>query len=149
MDPVIVRLLTVIAIVAIAIVIGWWWRARDGRMATTSVTSQRLLDRRHLDALGLDLRGVQAGAVLIGSPTCAPCETTKDLLGDLEREREGFVWAYADAANHLELTEEHRILRVPTLLVLAPDGRIVARSSGVPRIEDLRRAVDDQLRLAA
>lgn len=148
-EPVLIRLLIVVAIVAVAILVGWWWRGRDGRMATASRPDQRLLDRRHLDAVGLDLRGAQAGAVLIGSPTCTPCETARDLLGELERERQGFAWVYADAGEHLELTTEHRILRVPTLLVLAPDGRIIARSSGVPRVEDLRRAIDDQLGVAA
>ena len=147
MDPIVFRLIIVVAIVGAAIAFGRWWSARDGRLTTSS--SADAVHDRHLEAVGLDLTRSHAGAVLIGSPTCAPCETAKGVLGDFAREREGFSWVYADAADHLALTEEHRILRVPTLLVLAPDGRIVARSSGVPNVDDLRRTIDDQLGLAA
>jgi hypothetical protein len=49
---------------------------------------------------------------------------------------------YADAADHLALADEHRVMRVPTLFMVAADGRIMARSSGVPRHDDLRRVLD-------
>jgi phosphohistidine swiveling domain-containing protein len=53
----------------------------------------------------------------------APCDTVKGVLGDLAEERDDFTWVYADAAEHLPIAEEHRVLRVPTLFVVARDGQ--------------------------
>lgn len=140
MDPILTRALVVIAIVALVLVAGWLVKRRDGAVRAAG-TDARLHDE-HLAAVGLDLTDAHAGAVLLGSPTCAPCDTVKDVLGDLAEEREGFRWVYADAAEHLHIAEEHRVLRVPTLFVVAPDGRILARTSGVPHHDDLRRVLD-------
>ena len=94
-----------------------------------------------LDAVGLELSDADAGAVLFGSPTCAPCANVKQILGDLAAEHAGFRWVYADAGDHLDLTRQHRIMRVPTVLMLSPSGDVVARASGVPKIDDLRQVL--------
>jgi thiol-disulfide isomerase/thioredoxin len=140
MDPILTRTLLVAAIVVAVLVVGWLWRRRDG--AVEAAAGDARLDDEHLAAVGLDLSDAEAGAVLLGSPTCAPCDTVKGVLGDLAEERDGFKWVYADAAEHLRIAEEHRVLRVPTLFVVAPDGRILARTSGVPRHDDLLRVLD-------
>jgi thiol-disulfide isomerase/thioredoxin len=145
MDPMLLRLLAVVALVAVVAAGGRWWRARDGAVRAGAGTR---VDRRHLDAVGLDLVGVKAGAVLLGSPTCAPCGSVKQLLGELERERDGFRWVYADVADHREVADEHRVLRVPTLLVVDGSGRLLARTSGVPRREELRAVLDGRGRPA-
>ncbi len=139
MDPLLLRVLLVGVLVLGVLALGWLWRRRDGAVRTAAGDARLAAD--HLAAIGLDLRDAEAGAVLLGSPTCAPCDTVKAVLGDLAGERHGFRWVYADAAEHLPIAEEHRVLRVPTLLVVAPDGRIVARTSGVPRHDDLRRVL--------
>ena len=146
MDPMLLRALFVAGLIAVILVIGWVWRRRDGAVRDADDGARVRAD--HLDAVGLDLRDADAGAVLLGSPTCAPCDTVKGVLGDLAEEREGFRWVYADAGEHLPLAEEHRVMRVPTLLVVDPDGRILARTSGVPRHEDLRRVLDDEVGVA-
>jgi hypothetical protein len=113
-------------------------RAEDGELITAD----------HLDDLGLDLRGAEAGAVLLGSPHCSPCEQVKRVLGQLAGDRPTFRWVAVDAALHLGLAEAHRVLRVPTLFLVEPDGRILARTSGVPRVDDLRRVLDGEADLA-
>lgn len=142
MDPVVLRALLVVAGLVVLVLVGRWWQRRDGDLQATSDVA--VIDDHHLDALGLDLDGADAGAVLIGSPTCAPCDSVKKVLGELEDERDGFRWVYADAADHLALTSEHRVLRVPTVLVVEPTGRILARTSGVPRADALRRVLDGE-----
>ncbi len=143
MDPVLLRALAVGGLVLVILLVGVVWRRRDGSVREAEPGTRVRAD--HLDAVGLDLRDAEAGAVLLGSPTCAPCDSVKRVLGDLAEEREGFRWVYADAGEHLPLTEEHRVMRVPTLLVVDPDGRIVARTSGVPRHDDLRRVLDEEV----
>lgn len=139
MDPILLRLLLVAGLLLIVVAAGWLWRRRDG--AVHAVEEARL-EGHHLDAVGLDLADAAAGAVLLGSPTCAPCVQVKRVLGDLEAERRDFRWVYADAADHLGLADAHRVMRVPTLFLVGGDGRILARTSGVPNHDDLRRVLD-------
>lgn len=145
MDPVVVRLLVVLGLIALVGAAGRWWQARDGRVrdGTGSFT------RDQLRAVGLDPRGSQAVGLLLGSPTCAPCVTVKRVLGELEERRPGFHWVYVDAGDHLDLADAHHVMRVPTLFVLDPRGRILARTSGVPTLEELVAVLDREADLQA
>ncbi|MEX2324567.1 MAG: thioredoxin family protein [Nitriliruptoraceae bacterium] len=163
MDPIVLRALVVGVVVVAVVVAGKRWQSRDGKITLAASSPQPSrhdhravprpsgprIEARHLDAVGLDLREADAGALLIGSPTCAPCDTVKQVLGDIQQGRSGFRWVYADAADHLELAAEHRIMRVPTVLVVARDGRIVARTSGVPRTDELNAVLDGEFQAAA
>ena len=145
MDPILTRLLAVLVGVTVVAAFGWWWQQRSNRVVTVDADAADdapKLQADQLAAVGLDLRGAESAAVLLGSPTCAPCDTVKDILRGLESERTGFTWVYADAADHLDLAQEHRVMRVPTLFVIEPTGRILARTSGVPRPEQLRDVLD-------
>jgi thiol-disulfide isomerase/thioredoxin len=139
MDPIPLRLLLVAGLLVVVLAAGWLVQRRDG---TVRHGGDARLRGDHLAAVGLDLSDGAAGAVLLGSPTCTPCDSVKRVLGDIEVERAGFRWVYADAADHLALADEHKVMRVPTLFMVAADGRIMARSSGVPRHDDLRRVLD-------
>lgn len=139
MDPIVARLLVVLGIVVGVTLLGRLARARDGRMVVTPEDAPR-------DVVAAETRtglGLADGrsAVLFGSPTCAPCDTVKGLLRELEDDDPSFSWTYVDAAEHLDLADEHRVRRVPTLLVMDADGAVTARTSGVPARDELRRAV--------
>jgi thiol-disulfide isomerase/thioredoxin len=140
MDPVLLRALGVLLFLAVVVLAGRWWQRRDGEVRAPE--DGELLTDQHLADLGLDLRGAEAGAVLLGSPHCSPCEAVKRVLGEVADDRPRFRWVAVDAALHLGLAEAHRVLRVPTLFLVAPGGRILARTSGVPRADDLRRVLD-------
>ncbi|MFA9444097.1 thioredoxin family protein [Egicoccus sp. AB-alg6-2] len=141
MDPILLRLVAVAALVALVAAFGTWWRRRDGRVQTGDGAAR--LAAHHLDAVGLRLERSGVGAVLLGSPTCTPCTAVKRVLRELASERDKFAWVYADAADHLDLATEHKVLRVPTLFLVDADGRVLARTSGVPLADDLRRVLDD------
>lgn len=152
MDPLVLRLLLVIAGLAVVVAAGAWWQRRDGRLKVTApadaASTADTADERHrltdeqLHAVGLELTEATAGAVLLGSPTCAPCTVVKRILGEVADQRDGFRWVYADAADHLDLAREHRVLRVPTLFVVDGEGHILARTSGVPAQDDLTAVLD-------
>ena len=144
MDPLLLRLAGVAFVVLAATLAGRVWQRRDGRVTSTDDTG-----RDHRPALGLttDHRGPQA--VLFGSATCAPCDTVKGLLRDVEAERGDFRWHYVDAAERLDLAQQHAVRRVPTLLVLDDRGEIVARSAGVPERTALTAALSGSLGRAA
>lgn len=142
----ITRLVITLAIVAAATLFALWWQRRDGRVRTDKAGR---FSADQFRALGLEIEGADAVAILLGSPTCAPCVTVKQILGELAEERTDFRWSYADAADHLDIADAHHVMRVPTLFVLDPDGRILARTSGVPAKVDLRRVLDREGTLQA
>ncbi len=143
MDPVVLRSVLVLVGLAVLVLAGRWWQRRDGRITATDARDDRVrLRADQLDDVGLDLDGASAGALLLGSPTCAPCTTVKRILTEVADQRDGFRWTYADAADHLDIAEEHRVLRVPTLFLLDAEGRILARTSGVPAQQELTDVLD-------
>jgi thiol-disulfide isomerase/thioredoxin len=142
MDPILLRLVLVVGLIAVVTVAGRWWQRRDGEVRAPE--DGELITDQHLADLGLDLRDAEAGAVLLGSPHCSPCEAVKRVLGELAEHRPRFRWTAVDAALHLGLAEAHKVMRVPTLFLVDPDGRILARTSGIPRIDDLRQVLDGE-----
>lgn len=134
----IVRLAIVVLIVLGAAAFGLWWQRRSSRVRGGAGR----FSRAQLAAVGLRSDGAEALAVLMGSPTCAPCVTVKQILAEVVAERPAFRWTYVDAADHLDVADAHRVMRVPTLFVLDLDGTILARTSGVPAKADLLRVLD-------
>lgn len=143
----ITRLVVTLAIVALATIAALWWQHRQGKLRTDRRSGR--FDAEHLRNVGLDGGNAKAVALLLGSPTCAPCVTVKQILGELAAERSDFRWAYADAADHLDIADAHHVMRVPTLFVLDRRGRILARTSGVPAKVDLQRVLDREGTLEA
>lgn len=141
MSPLVLRLVLVLVVLAGVTLAGWWWQRRDGRVRHVSDPAAEI-SARHLADVGLDLDGAAAGAILLGSPTCAPCVAVERVLAELAASRPGFRWVKVDAADHLGLTGTHRVLRVPTLLVVDGDRRLLARTSGVPTTADLAGVLD-------
>jgi len=133
------RLVITLVIVGAATLFALWWQRRDGRVRTDEAGR---FTADQLQAVGLVDGSAEALAVLLGSPTCAPCLTVKQILGELADERTDFHWSYADAADHLDIADAHHVMRVPTLFVLDRGGRILARTSGVPAKVELRRVLD-------
>lgn len=141
MSPVVLRLLVLVAILGGAAAVGWWWRRREGHVA---VDTDGRLEPGQLEDLGLDPDGAQALGLLFSAPRCRPCDAAKEILGEVAAERGWFRWTSLDAGQHLGLVERHRVRRVPTVVVVRPDGRIVARAGGVPRKQELLDALDAQ-----
>ena len=133
------RLVIVLAVIGAAALVGAWWRARDGRVREGG---DGRFSPDQLAQVGLDAIPRAGGALLLGSPTCAPCVTVKSILGEVADERRDFTWTYVDAAEHMDIADAHHVMRVPTLFVLDGRGRILARTSGVPAKRDLLAVLD-------
>lgn len=137
----------VAGVLLFTLAVGHWWQRRQGRVhnAAASSNGRRPVGFSHaqLAEVGLDRDGANALGLLLGSPTCAPCVHVKATLSEIEQERANFRWAYIDAGDHLALAKSHHVMRVPTLFLIDPqDGRIIARTSGVPAKRDLVEALD-------
>ena len=92
------------------------------------------------DQLGQALGG-RATLVQFSSAFCAPCRATRRILADVAGLTEGVAHIEIDAESRLDLVRELNVLRTPTVLVLAGDGRIVRRASGQPRKPDVIAAI--------
>ena len=92
------------------------------------------------DRLGQAL-GAKATLVQFSSAFCAPCRATRRILADVAGMTEGVAHVEIDAESRLDLVRELNVLRTPTVLVLAGDGRIVRRASGQPRKPDVIAAI--------
>lgn len=144
-------LAALLAALALALVGGALWRRSNGRIK--GMPGQ--LDQSDSPSPGLALTGEQVGHPLgeratllqFSSAFCAPCRATRRILADVAGMTDGVTYVEIDAESHLNLVRELNVLRTPTVLVLAADGRVVSRGSGQPRKPDvisaLGRAVQD------
>jgi thiol-disulfide isomerase/thioredoxin len=139
------------AALAIALIGGSAWRRFNGRMRGPRLS----VDKRQgvsLTAEGLagnvltssqlgHALGERATLVQFSSAFCAPCRATRRILSDVAGMTDGVAHVEIDAEAHLDLIRYLNVLRTPTVLVLASDGRIVRRASGQPRKPDVIAAI--------
>lgn len=140
------RVVLVVAVVAVSVGLGLWWRAREGAVRTTGTprTAAARADTTHAPQAGAQAgtggadtwraRGVELGTeatfVQFSTDFCSPCRATSRVLHALVADRPGVVHAELDIDHHLALVRELSVLRAPTVVVLDPDGAEVARMSG-------------------
>jgi thiol-disulfide isomerase/thioredoxin len=123
------RVVLVIAVLALATGAGLWWNARNGRFtARTSAPSddaQRVSAGEIGAVLGSELTFLQ-----FSSEVCAPCRRAAVVLAQLADERAGLAHVELDVAEHLDLVRRFDVMRTPTVLLLDADGVAVGRMSG-------------------
>jgi thioredoxin-like negative regulator of GroEL len=75
------------------------------------------------------------------SETCVPCRTQqKPVVSRLRQQMGGNIRVEEhDALLNPELARRYRVFTVPTTVVVAPDGRVVAVNYGVTQADKLRR----------
>ncbi|WP_416954528.1 TlpA family protein disulfide reductase [Nocardioides sp. T5] len=141
----------VVAAAVVALAVGLWRAATDGRFRGTHVV------RRPADPLveegapapvtrppGADLvaavgeeLGERATLLQFSSAFCAPCRATRRVLGEVTGLVEGVAHVEIDAEHHLEATRTLGILRTPTTIVLDASGAEVTRATGAPTREQV------------
>ena len=133
------------AVVAVALavtaVVAWWLRTRSGAVRAAGdgddVPTNDVFERLGVQAGAADLTVVQFSTAF-----CAPCRATKARLHQLQATRPGLAVVQVDAESHLDEVRELDVRRTPTLFYLGRDGRLIGRSSGAPRPEELTALVD-------
>lgn len=95
-----------------------------------------------LAAGGIDVAlGERATLVQFSSAFCAPCRTTRVVLGDIATRTPGVTHVEIDAEHHLDVVRRLGVLRTPTTLVLDAAGHEVVRAAGAPRREQVVAAL--------
>jgi thiol-disulfide isomerase/thioredoxin len=140
-------LIALIAALVVALAGGAVWRRTNGRMRTMAAGPEaapaEVADPSPVltgTQLGHEL-GERATLVQFSSAFCAPCRATRQILADVAAMTQGVAHVEIDAESRLDLVRQLNVLRTPTVLVLAADGRIVRRASGQPRKPDVIAAI--------
>jgi thiol-disulfide isomerase/thioredoxin len=130
----------VLATLAVATAAGLWLQ-RSGRRLARQRTPAGAPGELLVEAdLGGPL-GERATLVQFSSAFCAPCRTTRVVLGDVSRLVDGVTYVEVDAESNLELVRRLDVRRTPTVLVLDASGAVVRRASGAPRKADVLAAL--------
>jgi len=89
----------------------------------------------------------QPTLLYFSSPDCAPCHLQQSpILASLQESLGDCVsFQEYDAVAHPDLARRYRVLTVPTTVVIAPNGEVVAVNYGVTQAKKLQR----QLEMAA
>ncbi|MFI1487035.1 TlpA family protein disulfide reductase [Streptomyces sp. NPDC020747] len=114
-------------------------RRRGGRVRVRGRDDGKRLGAAEL---GEDL-GERATLVQFSSAFCAPCRSTRRVLGEVAGMVPGVTHVEIDAEDHLDLVRELDILKTPTVLVLDAAGRVVRRATGQPRKADVIAALGE------
>lgn len=131
-------IVALLAALVLTVAVAWAFKARNGRFSEQLPRP----DAEVLTAkdIGIEL-GERATLVQFSSAFCSPCRATRVLLNDIAAKVDGVVTVDIDAEEHLELVRRFGIMRTPTVLVLAADGAVSTRASGLPRREQVLAAL--------
>jgi len=130
----------VVAAVMGTVLAAWWLRTRNGAVRVAGggdVSRNGVFERLGVRPADADLTVVQFSTAF-----CAPCRATKARLQQLQATRPGLATVHVDAESHLEEVRELDVRRTPTLFYLDRGGRLIGRSSGAPRPEELTALID-------
>lgn len=93
-----------------------------------------------LAGLGFET-GTPVTLLQFSSAFCAPCRATRVICGQVAATDDRVRHLEVDAESHLEAVRALGVWRTPTVLVVAGDGRVVARVTGQPTRRQLTEAV--------
>ena len=131
-------MLVAVALTALA---AWWLRTRSGAVREVgdplAPVPAPVFGRLGVRPAEADLTVVQFSTAF-----CGPCRATKARLQQLQATRPGLAVVHVDAESHLDEVRELDVRRTPTLFYLGRDGRLLGRSSGAPRPDELTALVD-------
>ena len=129
-----------LAVVVVTALAAWWLRARNGALRSPAPEDDGT--RAVLEGLGARPEAADLTVVQFSTAFCAPCRATKARLEQLRATRTGLAVLHVDAESHLDAVRALDVRRTPTLFYLDRAGRLLGRSSGAPRAEELAALVE-------
>jgi hypothetical protein len=131
-----------VAALVVAGAAAWWLRVRNGAVRPPAGEEDGVREREVLERLGAVPGDADLTVVQFSTAFCAPCRATRARLEQLRSTRPGLAYLHVDAESHLDEVRELDVRRTPTLFYLDRDGRLLGRSSGAPRPEELTALVE-------
>ena len=124
-------LLAIALLLIASTVAGAVWRARRGRLVGAG--SQPRVEAARL---GIEL-GKRATLLQFSTRTCAHCGPARAGLARLAAALPGVAHREVDLTDDLATAQRYDVRQTPTLFVLDARGRLLRRSAGPPRLEEL------------
>jgi thiol-disulfide isomerase/thioredoxin len=131
-----------VAALALTALAAWWLRARNGALRPTEPEEESVQPAAVLENLGVRPADADLTVVQFSTAFCGPCRTTRARLQQLQATRPGLAYVDVDAESHLDAVRELDVRRTPTLFYLDRNGRLLGRSSGAPRPDELAALVE-------
>jgi thiol-disulfide isomerase/thioredoxin len=129
------RLLAVLALLALATLAGMIWRARTGR--AKAIKSGQVVDLAELgaakDGVPVKAFGSKVTFLQFSSEVCSACRQTAHQFSELEKLHPDLLHIEVDVTNRLDLANKFNILQTPTTLVLDSKGRVTSRIGGAAK----------------
>jgi thiol-disulfide isomerase/thioredoxin len=132
-------LLAALALTALA---AWWLRARNGALRAAGPQGAGVRPEAVLEGLGVRPADAELTVVQFSTAFCGPCRATRARLQQLQATRPGLAYVDVDAESNLDAVRELDVRRTPTLFYLDRTGRLLGRSSGAPRADELGALVE-------
>ncbi|MFP7760214.1 thioredoxin family protein [Marisediminicola sp. LYQ134] len=143
MDP-FTSAVVVLAVVALAVVIGVVSRARSGRAHAVSArpTGAKTGGFAELGLSADDPRGSTATLVLYSTEFCAQCPAARRVLADIASSRESVSTVDVDLTHRPDLARRLRILQTPTVFIVDSAGVPISRMGGALRRDAVTSELD-------
>lgn len=125
-------LFVIVALIALATVLGYTLRARSTRVAAGCGG-----DEHELVVEGADVTLVQ-----LSSPVCSACVAMRRVATELSDADETVAHREIDVVDEPEVARRHSVYSTPTTLVLDREGHVRSRLIGAVKAADVRTAVD-------
>jgi thioredoxin-like negative regulator of GroEL len=121
------RFLLAAGLLALILVTGWAVRAWR-RRARAALVDQVIVPRT----------ATVPRVIQFSGPRCGACRSQKTVIERIAAERGSAVEiAFLDAVEHADLAGKYRVMTVPTTVVTASDGRVVAINAGFATADKL------------
>jgi glutaredoxin len=120
----------------------WWLRARNGALRPAEPEDDAGQPAAVLASLGVRPADADLTVVQFSTAFCGPCRATRARLRQLQATRPGLAYVDVDAESHLDAVRQLDVRRTPTLFYLDRTGRLLGRSSGAPRPDELSALVE-------
>jgi thiol-disulfide isomerase/thioredoxin len=133
------RLLVLLAIFAVATLVGLLWKATTGK--AKHIRDGQTVDLAELHAVKngkpVTSFGSRVTFLQFSGEFCSQCPPTARVLAELEAKTPGALHIEVDITNRLDLAKKYNVLQTPTTLVLDKRGVILSRIAGSPKTTTL------------
>jgi thiol-disulfide isomerase/thioredoxin len=137
---VVTAVLAVVALIAVATVIGLVWQRRTGRVAERPAGDAEIV--RPADVETQQPFGDRATLLQFSTEFCTYCPATRKLLGGIADQTDGVTHVDIDLTHSPELAQRFNVLQTPTTLLLDGRGAVRARIGGAPKRAELEASLE-------